>query len=51
MRTSKLLELAALLKQYATTAEGTRRVLAVSLGTLVEAEAKELEKIADKLEP
>ncbi len=51
MRASKLLELAGLLKQYADTAMGTRRVLAVSLSNLINAEALEAEEQNEKGEP
>jgi hypothetical protein len=50
MRTSKLLELAALLKQYAETASGTRRIMADSLGKTVEDEAKAQEVESENLE-
>ncbi len=48
MRTSKLLELVVLLKQYADTASGTRRIMAEALGKTVEDEARAQEKCADQ---
>jgi len=50
MRLSKLLELAALLKQYAENSHGTRHVLAVSLGKIVEEEAKDAERLSDYMQ-
>ncbi len=51
MRTSKLLELAALLAQYAEGAAGARQLVARSLGKLVGEEAMEQEKESQKGNP
>lgn len=47
MRTSKLLELAGLLKQYAETASGTRRIMADALANTIEDEAKNQERFSE----
>jgi hypothetical protein len=50
MRTSKLLELAALLGQYAETVGGTRQLMAQALAAKVMDEAREQEQLAQKRE-
>ena len=50
MKTSKLLELAALLTQYAAEAAGTRQLMAQSLAKIVLEESKQQEHAAEKRE-
>jgi hypothetical protein len=50
MRTSKLLELAALLGQYAETVGGPQRLMAHALARVVDEDARDQERAASKKE-